>query len=419
MTVIKRDYFVRSICTIGWYAGSTPNAIYIAAINETWVSYQAGDNRETRVIAYRHHRTDLPPEKRWSEEYTISTSGIADDDHGVPVLALHATSGHVYCIFGNHNGPQNVARTTTAGNPSAWTELSDIPGSITYPHPTIIGNTLYVFSRESMRYLALRPGPITGNVPDFGANVRLLDVHDGVSDAGRVYQGNHIVIGGEIHLVFSRSDSGDTERLHVYYLRYDPTTGSVKNWDASTVVASGSLPVDLTTLNSAFRLFEHTGGNQGPNPKWCVDSLGGRHIMFGDGVDPEYELKHLYLAPDDDEWVLTEDIGTAIDEDRFAIGCYPLASGEIAVAWPQDESDAFSSGGTILRRVRSAAGVWSSEETLLAAGYRGLTMPNMVEGPAHADARLVFCEVTRPENAENGTLRGYCHGDSGLLKRRY
>lgn len=344
----------------------------------------------------------------WSDRYTAFNFSLTNDNHGVPSMVVDA-DGYVHCFGGAHSDPLKYSVSTNADDITKWTRQPDISGSTTYPHPVLVGSTIYLFGRDdsdsNQRVLTLRTATPVAGVATFSAAASILDL----GADSRVYMTEAYAIGTKIHFTASRADAADTVRKHVYYLIYDTTTGDVSNYDESVTVAAVDLPVDLTTANASFRIFD-SGSNDGAMPSFAFDTSGNAHVVFCDGTSSPYPMKHMMLSGG--SWTSPETIASVAD---LAPGLGPVttfslvqgASGTMQVWYP--------SSGNMTRLVRSSAGVWGSEETIVSAGTFNLAS-NVAVLNAHADLRVVFSEnVGSAVDANAERLKLYAYGDSGFI----
>jgi hypothetical protein len=378
----------------------------------TWVAWEAwnGTNRVAELTGY-DHTTGY-----WQDKTVVGISTLVDDDHGLPAICLDH-EGHLHVFYGSHDTSQRHSSSIepVADDSARWRVNADITGEYSYPHPVVVGSSIYLLARKNItastkRTLVLRKtSALSAGVATWGSEITLVDL----DTDSRFYMGTAVAVGTDIHIVATRGDWADTVRQHVYYFVYDTVTGAVKNHDASSSVASGSLPVTLAQANASFRLFTHSGGNdEGGAPALCFDTSGDPHVLFKDGTGSSYAVKHIKRTAG--TWSSTTLVTTV--DNRFNCPALVQLSGDRVEAWyPLDPGGSFTRFGNMVRRERSSAGAWGSELTILTAGSTGLGNPNFVLD-GQPVARVVFCEALDSAlNAGAGDLRTYLYGTSGLI----
>jgi hypothetical protein len=394
------------ITTPGWDVISGPQALYLPSVGKTivaWCFVGLGSRKGVHVAAYDH------ASGTWSERYTAGNFVLANDDQGHPALARDS-DGYLYCFFGSHATPQRWSVSVNPDDISAWTQESVLSGDASYPKIVFVGSTLYLFNRNdndlSNRKLVVRTATPSAGVASFGAGTTLVDF----GANSRVFQTESHVIGSEIHFAVTKSDAADTTRTGVYYFVYRTTTGALANFDGSTVTASGSLPVDLSTADASYRIFAPSGLNDGNIPALQFDSNGVAHVLFPDGTSGSYNLKHMKLSGG--AWS-SPIIVTAID-DQAAGGsvdtfCLVRGSGSIMQAWYN------SAGRDQARRIYNGTS-WSGEG-VVAPVTSGADFGRAVAvRDAHQSLRVVFGEISGSATDSSAMLlRLFAFGDGGFL----
>lgn len=391
-----------NILSTDWDRAYNNSAIYDPVADKTYVAWQTADARgfgfkSVRLTAYDHSLGT------WSAPVSVGNFAIANDAHGVPTLEIDA-DGYIYCFFGTHDNDQKWSVSNSPNDASKWTQLEDLPGNYTYAHANAVGSNMYLLARDSTvttnQVIVLRTGPASGGNITFFPQFDLIDLG---ADT-RAYMGESHVVGTEIHIIMTKANAADTVRRGVYYFIYDTVAGSVKNFSGSTVIGSGSFPVSLAQADANFRLFDH-GGSTGGIPSLNFDSLGNPHIIFTDGSNPTYSLKHFYH--DGVAWTSPVTIATIAD---ITVGGYDstytiVPSG--ASMWA-----VYVSGTDIARRVFTG-GSWATETTVIPSEGKSLLYNSFVKN-AHSDIRFIASEYAPwsfDEDADAKKL--YVYGDSG------
>lgn len=420
------DHFSDDAFSYPWYTGATyPPAFYDAVGNKTWVFYEGGQVGGGRCVRARVYDHAIGV---WSVSYVVATNALQNDDHGVPSAAMDS-AGRVHVFYGSHATPLKRCFTTNPRDPSAWTAEADIGMTLSYPHPTIIGSSLYLFCRydvapQTDMALAYIKGTIAGdgtttygtgrNVGDLGAD-------------SRFYQGPHILVGTDIHILATRANAADTERKNVYYLIFDTVAETVYNFDRSVSVVSGSQPIGLTQLNASFKIVDQPTNN-GNIPSFCRDAAGNTHVLYMDGGSSVYGL--YYLVNSGAGWSTPLKVGdfptlyaNTADFHRYdGFSVVPASDGGVDIYWVIQGTPTFDRGGDIATKHRTAAGVWGSQSTVRSSTtFRALDTPSGVRD-MHPNLRLVFGEVIQQAGFPQvnfmavGNLKCYAVGDAGLVK---
>lgn len=385
-----------------WTTEIGPPALYVASLNKTFVTWQivgASGHKSVQIAAYDHAT------QTWSERRTVGNFILADDNHGSPAIARDA-DGYFYVFFGSHNTTQPWSVSTLPNNIAEWTQQTPLSGSLTYPGPSFVGSTLYLFLRNgadlNQRRAAVRLATPSGGSASFGSLANLVEL----GADSRVYRGSHFVVGTKIHFVATRSNAADTTRQGVYYCIYNTATGALENADGSVSTASGSLPINLTTANASYRIYDHGSAEAGAAPSACRDDNGILHVLFSD----DDVLKHTFFSGG--VWSSPTNLATVPD---LAPGLgfnsnYTLAAGASGTV----EAWYMNAAGDKIRRVRSAGagGVWSPEQIVLASTGE-LVLDQAAVADAHPDLRVVFAEGGSAVDADAILAKRYVYGDAG------
>jgi hypothetical protein len=150
-------------------------------------------------------------------------------------------------------------------------------------------------------------------------------------------------------------------------------------------------------------------------PSLVFDTNGDPHVLFldnGGAGSTTYTLKHIKRTAG----VWSSPVSVTTIPDYLPGEGFTSTFTAIAGAAGTVEAWYINAAGDKLRRVRSASGVWSAAETVLAAGTYKLLGNHGVRNAA-ADLRVIFCEAS-PSRLDSGAIaaKRYAHGDSGLLE---
>lgn len=406
------DYFTRDGQAWLYSPATTPAAIHDENTNKTWVFWDAWNGElplRVHVRVYDHTA------RSWSEIWTAGLSPLTDEEHGVPAACRDA-DGYWHVFYGSHNSPLLHSTTAAPDDPSLFIRRtavdSDSSGTYTYPHPNIVGSNIYLFVRDATDItdfsLVLKKGAVSGGAVTWDSKLEVAKFGDGNS---RWYQGTNVVRGTDIHMLATKAVIADTVRQNVYYLIYDTLTGSVKNFDGSVTVASGSFPLNLATLNASFRVVDQiTGGAEGGIPALCFDDADDPHIVYLD----DGELKH--ITHNGASWSAATVVGAANGHKSDGLAVVPGQNGGVEAWWMAASSFGYTRGGDVRRRKRSSGGMWSDAETIrLASSTYSLDSLAMVRD-CQADARVIFGETTSDATIEGGDLKGWMHGENGYVR---
>jgi hypothetical protein len=392
-----------------------PAALHDSANDLTWFGTEAwnGTTRFAQVTGYDHSTG------YWTAIAGVGPIALVDDDHGTPALCLDH-EGHLHAFYGSHHTDQHHSSTNApiagASMSGLWRINQPITGAeYTYPHPIAVSSGIKLLMRKRISastkmVLAVVPTTaLSAGVATWGTEVTLVDF--GADSA--FYIGTTLKVGTSIHIVATKADYADTKREHVYYFIYNTATGAVTNHDGSYSVASGSLPITLANADANCRLFTHSGGNdEGGAPALCFDTTGDPHVIFKDGTAGSYTVKHIKRTAG--TWSSPVTVSTV--ESRYNCPVLAPLPGDWVEAWyPLDPNALFTRFGNMVRRLRSSAGTWSAEQTIVEADTVGLGNPTVVLD-GHADARVMFSEnLDSALDSGAGGLRSFVYGDGGLI----
>lgn len=406
---IPEAFYSSKVLNSDWNMTQSPSALYVASLDTTFVAWcavgLAGD-KASQIAAYDHATNT------WSRRYNAGNYTLANDDHGHPAICRDS-SGYFHLFYGSHASVQHLSSSNSPDDITAWTQHTPLSGTQTYPHPCTVGSSIYLFLRNdavlTRRQMLVRSASLSAGVPTFGASTNIIDF-----DAdSRVYTSEAYVVGTDVHFVCTRADGNDTSRQHVYYFVYKTATGAVENHDGSFSTASGSLPVGLTSANTNYRLIDY-GSDKGEVPSLAFDSSGDPHVQYIQGTDAGgYTLKHIKRTSG--TWSSPATVATITDQvpgsgtGQGFVDIHGLVAGASGTmqSWYQNNA------GDKLRRVRSAAGVWGTEEVILDATSLRL-MGQQAVRDADPSFRAIFSEVsTSSLDASSVAGSRYAYGDSG------
>lgn len=416
------NYFASDGATYPWYSNTYSAAVFDPNTRKTWVVWEAwtGTKRVQRVRVFNHNTGT------WGSTVTIADDGLngtppgtPGDDHGDPSLCRDY-QGYWHVFFGSHLTASKYYSTSSVDDETTFTARTDInstAGGVTYPHPVAVGSNIYLFFRQGgagdadRRLIVFKTSSLSGGVAAWGAEKELITY-----DPDWAYQGPAINRSGKIHFVITRGDDPlDAFRADVHYCIYDTSDGSLKNATESVSTAAGSLPVDLTTLNTSYRIYTQAG-QTGGLPFLTFDRSGNPHVLYCNGnIGGTMAVYHIALFSG--SWTSPVQIGTTHSQfSEFAICAGP---DDTVQAYLSQYDGVHQDSGDMYTASRSAGvgGTWGSTTLLLAHTTSGPAIgePQSVLNGLPT-ARIIFTEVTQGStDAEAGGLKSYLYGDSGYV----
>src|SRR6202034_294101 len=355
-------------------------SFYKSNTNTTWFSWEGWEQvggvyqRVVMVTTY-NHTTGL-----WSPNVIAGTATIptADlDQHGIAAFGWDKVTDFVYIFYGVHGTENNcqISWTTAPGNPSAWSTaslLTSTYGAITFPTPYAIGGKIYLFwngtgsgssAQESLKLIVGTINASTGalswgsvsTLVDCGGTTWLLEAWTSIQISSTKVA--FFLLEGPTY------PSSDTPNS--FYIVYDTSTGNVSNVGGGTVIASGSQPVNLSTLIASFGVYSNTN-------LWvlrfAVDGGGTTRCFI---VDFTASIPLLYETHwTGSAWSTPFVVYTFPTGSPGNIAAVVDASGNIDIyftdgSFPGLVSDYVVGGGNLLRRTVSTSGVWDSGPTTI------------------------------------------------------
>lgn len=406
-SVIAVQTFAADGATAPFYGMSTwPAAFYDSATDKTWIARESYhyNARFHRVRTYDHATS------QWSGwESTCGVSQLTDDDHGVPALFVDA-DGRIHWFGGAHGSDMRHSYTVLPGDMDSWTTQTAITGAYTYPHPVFDGTNLFLFLRKELASspywmsLVLRKSTaISGGQITFAADVSLVDFG---SDT-RIYLGWTYDDGTDIHLFFTYSDGADTFRRNQYHVRYEKSSGDLKNSDGSRT--DSSLPINKTTADTYYRYVTQTTNETNVGCA-CIDIAGDFHACYLDGSGSSWEIKHIILSGG--SWSSATTAVTLTNASRHeGLALYAAADGSVELYYADDTAGSFTRGGAdMMRKIYN--GSWGASVSMLttATAYQ-LDAPSPVAF-GDSELRMIFSEyATSPDDSGAGALQSFAAGD--------
>lgn len=401
------------------YASVGKSIFLDSVLNITIYAYEAWDDVNLRrcYITWLDHNTGtLGP------EIDVGLVGLVNDNHGIPAIEFDHQR-HLHAFGCAHGADMKHASTTNPVNDPLnlvdWTVRANIAGNYGYPHPTLVGSAMYLVMRNTTAGdLGLRlrvTTALSNGVATWGSEISLINPEG--SDGDRVYAGTVKKVGTQLWFPWTLGITGDVERRHLYFEKYETTDGSLSNFSGSSVIASGSLPLTRATADASHRIYEHTGTRDGTDvPVWDIDGSNDVYIFFSDGEgEGPFDVLMIRSA----SGVLQAPEDTTVDVlGRYATyACLRLSDGQIELYYPEANGN-FDLDGDMNRIIRSLVPAWVDNERIITGVGLPLTRPIASQG-GHANAKVFMGEGIPDDDtdASAGGLRGYLYGDQGFVTR--
>lgn len=389
-----------------------PAAFYDSASQTSWFTWESFHDakRYVQVTTYDHSSG------KWGKIVDVAINPLVDDGHGVPAICMDH-QGYVHCFHGPHGGDMLHSVTVSPNDSSEWMSRPPLAGTYTYPHPVLIGSTLYLFTRDtSASYSGVRfkTTALSGGIATFGAKQQIVNFSD--SGASRYYSGVHVAAGSKIHFTAAWSNLGHTIQRHLYHFVYDTADDSIHNADGSVDTVVASQPITFAGANASYRPVDF-GTDLGDHPSFCIDSSGNLHSVYVRGTTDPTTMYHVVF--NGTSWSAPTSVGSidgvGISNYTDSLALVPLPSGDVHLYYINNKQS-WTWGGDVKRRIYSA-GSWGAEQTILAADTKPLMRCSAVLS-ADGDARVIFSENSQNElDSSAGGLKMYAYGDGGFLQR--
>jgi hypothetical protein len=418
--------------------GASAGLWYGANSGPAWV-YDAPTNRVLGVIQRYNYNggTVLKENTFFSYDLTANVAAVGNvimtddsnvvgtaDQHGVGVLCKDQY-GFWHSYGGAHSLPMKHSISIDGG--ATWSAQGAVGTGMTYPHPVQVGNTQYLFMRESpggatyplVLYKSASVNASTGAI-SWNAKVTVIDLQNDT----RVYAGTLMAVGNLIYIPWTRANAADSIRLDLYLGVYDTTTDTLSNLAGTMSVSGVTFPLTRTVADTFFRLVDQTtGGTEESNSPSIFIDAEGIHCLYQGGVGglifyyARYSLAGSLLEG-------PTNIGAApYRYSTPAIG--PLPGGGVEVLYPSlvgavndmETQAAFIRGGNIYRTTRPTGGSWTTATLVMATTpVHPLDGVARVEG-APANFRFAFCEraIDDADFSTGGNLRSFGWGSAGMV----
>lgn len=426
VTPTNEFLFADGATTVAYHNATQPVAEYAPSTNRTWFISEAGNDNNQRIS--RMYAFDNATGYLDGPSLAF-VSAITDDDHGVGSIAVD-TEGYIWAFGGIHNGGVGLrVSVSIAPDVNVFRPLAPLD-LITdcYPHPTVVGSTMYLFARQGAASdrleLALVKGAISaGNVTWAGS--RTFITNWGADN--RVYQGNYVKRGTDILIPLVRANRNDENRRNPALIVYNTMDGSVRSLDGTINVPEADLPLNASQLY-ACRIRAQAGDVAGSIPQIVIhqDVI---HAFFGEGFyDGAGDSGENNTRPFNLLWSfwdasLNGGLGAWSPAVKVGdmVGRYSSNTCPVSYADRLEVVFMDGSGNMAVVTRPNSTGVWSTQTTFKEKEreYR-LGGPGEVRYAAAGTPRLTFSEkgtLGGVTDAEVGDLRIYTHDGTKFYKR--
>jgi hypothetical protein len=436
-------------------AATAPTATYDPVLDRTLYAYEAGEVgtlRQRKAMVVEIDGTTV------RTAFAGDENTLNGDDHGVPSIVTHPTTGRAYVFYGSHNNingstAQQYSVEVTPGSldfaeQTGWAFGAGLANNGTtpivlsygYPHPMFVGTDLWVSFRHcygdngvtfygnpiTKMTLAIRKatGFTAGGVPTgFDPIIELIDCGDlngidGFGGGSRVYHGQNIVRDGEIYIPVSITDSGDANRRQPGVVVYNPTTGTLRNvqntWSTTT------LPINYATYKANCAHRQQTGSEYSSSGALAFDNAGNLHHVYrwGTSTGSLTFYQRIWNGTTLSAEVST---GVTVDNEFDHMAIAPQGVDGLEALYTQDPLAAYAREGEVWRKTWTPGGGWTAGAMILddEAGRPGRGRPMDVYGKA---GEWVMAEKSSgttgaPGSALYGQHRCWFYRDGAFVSR--
>lgn len=385
--------------------------VYSERTDKLWMIWEGSYRNDSDTLVRRYHvRTRDMTTGEISPIIPVANTPSAANYHGPPaILELPApATGHFLVAGGANNGsgfPFYV--TETVDNPFSWRPLGTVGTSRTYAKLVTNGSKVVLVCSQqdvpgtSFRGLGVQVSTSVAadGTVTWGTQVCVHNPLD-----GRAYQGLPKIDPADSNsllIAWCRGNLAESQRVDVYFARYNLTTGDVTSFDGSTTVLAAALPMDNATAADfiIFNQDETSGLINTVAPTMHFDAAGGLHIGWSDGAEPTMTAKHSFW--NGSSWVTTN-LGTMIG--RYdGVNVTDGPDGGVLAMWQPSPNGVKR---TAWGKQRDAAGSWGPD-FLIWEDAREISGPSQLH-PTHPDAVAAFHQypLESVSTAEDGTLKG-------------
>jgi len=217
------------------------------------------------IVSYDHGS------RQWSKPRKIGRTGVVDDSHGLPTLAI-SREGYLHVVFGSHGGKQYVTRSTVPEEIDQWEPPTVVAPGATYSDVYFVADTLHIFHRERAGAWGFRTSGDGGR---------------SWSDFRAVCQAFTKPYSGVFYPGLSLGNERPTPRLHMFWLYYGTPGWKDMYYAVSPDLGNTWQRADGRPIGPRIeygqgdRLYE--GDTHGWQHQVVVDPSGRPGLMFGTG----------------------------------------------------------------------------------------------------------------------------------------
>lgn len=430
-------------------AATAPTATYDAVNDRILYAYEAGEigtllQRKALAIEYK--------DGAFKTALIGDQVGLNGDDHGVPSIATHPTTGRAYAFYGSH--------TTTNGSTGQAFSVEATPGALdfqeqpllanetglandgvtvvsaswSYPHPVFVGSDLLLYhswtydsfysASIQKRVLSYRPATLDGNgIPTFGTRVDLIDCGDldgidGFGAGSRVYHGQRVVKDGEVYIPISITDSGDSVRRQPGVIVHNPATGTLRNVEGT--FSTTTLPINYATYKANFAHKVQGAGDYSSTGALAFDNAGNLHHVYRVGTNPS-SLTFYHRIWDGTTLSAEVSTGVTVDNEFDFMAISANGADGLEALYTQDPLAAYAREGEVWRKTWTPGGGWTSGSMILddESGRPGRGRPMAVFGKSNAFVMAEKSSGTdgEPGDAFYGQHRCWLYIDGAFVSR--
>lgn len=435
-------------------AATAPTATYDAVNNRILYVYEAGEvgtlrQRKAMVVEWKAGA--------FKTAFVGDEGTLSGDDHGVPSVACDPVTGRAYVFYGSHNNingsvAQQYSVEVTPGQLDfaeqvGWAFGAGLANNGTtaiilsygYPQPKFVGSDLWVsfrhcygdqgnqfFGTSTKMTLAIRKatGFTAGGIPTgFDSIIELIDAGDlngidGFGAGSRVYQGQALVIGGEIYIPFAMTDRNDSVRRQPGILVFNPATLTVRN--VANTWSTASLPISYATAKANLSLVQQDASAISQIPHIALDTAGRLHFLYRTGANTS-STSFFHQFWNGTDWSSPVSTGVTVDNDFDLATIASDGAGGLEMLYTQDPLAAYSREGEVWRKTWTLAGGWTAGTMILddEAGRPGRGRPLNVENRpgAWVMAEKSAGTTGAPGSALYGQHRSWLYVDGAFVQR--
>lgn len=409
------DYFVSNGIDQSTYSVSKPPAIYVAAVQRTYVVYQGGGNMTPHIAYYDHEQ------RAWSAPVEVNdTNPISGDGHGAPAMWVD-DAGYIYVFFGAHATPMQLKRSASPYAITDWVQLVSptplpVPGNqATYPH---------LFQRGSLIYFLYRQGTAVGGDWGFRTTANRGDswsaftkILDFGTDGAYIADAIYVASQSKVYYTFVWDERVEVLRHNAYVCVWNLATNKqygINGIDLGTVV-------DLAEADANCRAVYSGSVGQLWYSTIALDSMSRPYMLYVNGTGVVYNTYNVsFTYWTGSAWASPQDL--ALTDGISSYPALKVVSATNVIAYIvtggfrqlADPSDDYSGD---LERWTWDGATWTFAETIMSEARAG----NPVNRPfvplnAHAPIDIIF-DSWEPKDTFVPEAKMWAWGSAGFVHR--